>query len=76
MEYKITRQELAAQPVLVVRRRVRRAEIAATIGAALPKVFLHAQQRGLAIAWLPDYPVPGNKRRISNARNWDARYGA
>ena len=53
MEYKITRQELAAQPVLVVRRRVRRAEIAATIGAALPKVFLHAQQRGLAIAGYP-----------------------
>jgi AraC family transcriptional regulator len=53
MEYKITRQELAAQPVLVVRRRVRRAEVAATIGAALPKVFLHAQQRGLAIAGYP-----------------------
>jgi AraC family transcriptional regulator len=53
MEYKITRQELAAQPVLVVRRRVRRAEIAATIGAALPRVFLHAQQRGLAIAGYP-----------------------
>jgi AraC family transcriptional regulator len=53
MEYKITRQELAAQPVLVVRRRVRRAEIAATIGAALPKVFLHAQQRGLGIAGYP-----------------------
>src|SRR5580658_1222223 len=53
MEYKITRQELAVQPVLVVRRRVRRAEIAAEIGAALPKVFLHAQQRGLAIAGYP-----------------------
>lgn len=53
MEYKITRQELAAQPVLVVRRQVRREEIAHTIGAALPKVFLHAQQRGLAIAGYP-----------------------
>lgn len=53
MEYEIRRQELAAQPVLVVRRRVRRAEIAATIGAALPKVFLHAQQHGLAIAGYP-----------------------
>jgi AraC family transcriptional regulator len=53
MEYKITRQELTAQPVLVVRRRVRRAEIAATIGAALPQVFLYAQQRGLAIAGYP-----------------------
>jgi effector-binding domain-containing protein len=53
MEYKITRKEFAAQPVLVVRRRVRRAEIAATIGAALPKVFLHTQERGLAIAGYP-----------------------
>lgn len=53
MEYKITRQELGPQPVLVVRRRVRRAEIAATIGAALPKVLRHAQQRGLAIAGYP-----------------------
>jgi AraC family transcriptional regulator len=53
MEYSISRQELAAQPVLVVRRRVRRSEIAAAIGAALPKVFLAAQQRGIAISGYP-----------------------
>jgi AraC family transcriptional regulator len=53
MEYTISRQQLVAQPVLVVRRQVRRAEIAATIGAELPKVFLHAQQRGIAIAGYP-----------------------
>jgi AraC family transcriptional regulator len=53
MAYTISRHELAPQPVLVVRRRVRRAEIAATIGAELPKVFLHAQQRGFAIAGYP-----------------------
>lgn len=53
MEYIIEKKELAAQPVLVVRKRVRRAEIAATIGAELPKVFLHAQQRGIAIAGYP-----------------------
>jgi AraC family transcriptional regulator len=53
MKYSITRQELAAQPVLVVRRRVPRTEIAATIGAELPKVFLDAQRRGLAIAGYP-----------------------
>jgi AraC family transcriptional regulator len=53
MKYEINRRELAAQPVVVARRRVRRAEIATTIGAALPKVFLHAQQRGLAIAGYP-----------------------
>jgi AraC family transcriptional regulator len=54
MEYSISKKELAAQPVLVVRRRVRRDEIAATIGTSLPKVFLHAQQNGLAIA---DFPI-------------------
>jgi len=53
MEYQISSQELTAQPVLVVRRRVPRAAIAATIGAELPKVFLHAQQRGIAIAGFP-----------------------
>lgn len=53
MEYTVARRELATQPVLVVRRRVRRAEIAATIAAELPKVFLHAQQRGIAIAGYP-----------------------
>jgi AraC-like DNA-binding protein/effector-binding domain-containing protein len=53
MEYSVSRKELNAQPVLVVRRRVRRAEIAATIAAELPKVFLHAQQRGTAIAGYP-----------------------
>jgi AraC family transcriptional regulator len=53
MAYSVSRKELTAQPVLVVRRRVRRAEIAATIAAELPKVFLHAQQRGTAIAGYP-----------------------
>jgi AraC-like DNA-binding protein/effector-binding domain-containing protein len=53
MEYPISKRELNPQPVLVVRRRVRRAEIAATIGAELPKVFLHAQQRGIAITGYP-----------------------
>jgi AraC family transcriptional regulator len=53
MEYTILKKELATQPVLVVRRRVRRAEIAATIAAEVPKVFLHAQRRGIAIAGYP-----------------------
>jgi AraC family transcriptional regulator len=53
MEYSVSRKELTTQPVLVVRRRVRRAEIPATIAAELPKVFLHAQQRGIAIATYP-----------------------
>ena len=53
MDYTVSRKELATQPVLVVRRRVRRAEIAATVAAELPKVFRHAQQRGIAIAGYP-----------------------
>jgi AraC family transcriptional regulator len=64
MEYTITTKELAAQPVLVVRRRVRRAEIAATIGAELPKVFLCAQQRGIAIA---GYPIT---RYLETSMGW------
>ena len=46
-------KELTSQPVLIVRKTVRRTEIAATIGAELPKVFLHAQQRGIVIAGYP-----------------------
>jgi AraC-like DNA-binding protein/effector-binding domain-containing protein len=53
MEYTISKQELAPQPLLAVRRRVPRTAIAATIGAELPKVFLYAQQRGIAIAGYP-----------------------
>jgi AraC-like DNA-binding protein/effector-binding domain-containing protein len=53
MEYSVSKKELIAQPVLVVRRRIRRSEIAATIGKELPKVFLHAQQQGIAIAGYP-----------------------
>jgi AraC family transcriptional regulator len=53
MEYSVSRKELAAQPVLVVRRRVPRTEIAATIGTVLPKVFLEAQRRGIGIAGYP-----------------------
>jgi len=53
MEYSVSTKELTTQPVLVVRRRVRRAGIAAAIAAELPKVFLYAQQRGIAIAGYP-----------------------
>jgi len=53
MAYSITRKELAPQPVLVVRRRVKRSDIAATIAEVLPQIFLHAQQNGIALAGLP-----------------------
>ena len=53
MSYSIIRKELAPQPVLIVRRRVKRSDIAATIGEALPHIFIHAQQNGIALAGLP-----------------------
>jgi AraC family transcriptional regulator len=53
MTYSIEKRELSPQPVLIVRRRVKRSEIAATIGEALPHVFAYAVQRGIALAGLP-----------------------
>jgi len=53
MAYSITKKELAPQPVLVVRRRVKRSEIAATIGEVLPHIFVHAQKNGMALSGLP-----------------------
>ena len=53
MTYTITKSELLPQPVLVVRRRVKRSDIANTIGEALGHVFQYAQQNGIALAGLP-----------------------
>lgn len=53
MTYSITTKEIAGQPVLVVRRRVKRSEIAKMIGESLPLVFLHAQKIGAALTGLP-----------------------
>jgi AraC family transcriptional regulator len=53
MTYSVTRKDIAPQPVLVMRRRVKRSDIAATIGEVLPHVFAHAQHHGIALAGLP-----------------------
>jgi AraC family transcriptional regulator len=53
MTYSITTKEITAQPVLLVRRRVKRSEIAKMIGESLPRVFVHAQKTGAALAGLP-----------------------
>ena len=53
MTYSMVKKELAPQPVLVVRRRIKRSEIAATIGAALGNVFQYAQQHGIALSGHP-----------------------
>jgi AraC family transcriptional regulator len=53
MTYEVVRKELAAQPVLVVRKRVKRSEIATAIGEALPHIFQYAQQHGLSLTGHP-----------------------
>ena len=53
MAYSITRKEIAAQPVIVVRRRIKPTEVAATLGEVLGHVFQHAQQNGIALAGQP-----------------------
>ncbi len=61
MTYTVTKTSLAPQPVLMVRRSVKRSEIAATIADALQKIFLYAQQNGIALTGLPlaRYPEVG-----------------
>lgn len=61
MSYEVVKKELTAQPVLVVRKRIERTEIAATIGSVLPGIFHYAQQRGLALSGHPftRYPQIG-----------------
>jgi AraC family transcriptional regulator len=53
MTYSITKKKLAPQPVLVIRRTVKRSEIASTIAEVLPRVFQYAQQHGLALVGQP-----------------------
>jgi AraC family transcriptional regulator len=53
MTYSIAKKHISPQPVLVVRRRVKRTDIAATIGEALSQIFAYAQQHGVALAGLP-----------------------
>ena len=49
----IERQELQPQPALVLKRRIARAEIAATIAEGLGKTYPYALQNSLAIAGRP-----------------------
>jgi AraC family transcriptional regulator len=53
VSYTITREELAPQPVLVVRKRVRRADIAKTLAEQLGRIFQHAHSSAAAIAGQP-----------------------
>lgn len=53
MLYSIAKQELAPQPVLVIRKRVPRADIAKAIAETLGRIFQYAQSRGAAFAGQP-----------------------
>ncbi|HEY7336726.1 MAG TPA: AraC family transcriptional regulator [Bryobacteraceae bacterium] len=53
MTYLIEKKQLQPQAVLIVRRRVKRSEIASTIAEVLPYVFQYAQQNGIALAGQP-----------------------
>jgi len=53
MAYSIAKKQVAPQPVLVVRRRVKPSEIAATLGEVLGYVFQHAQSNGIGLAGQP-----------------------
>jgi AraC family transcriptional regulator len=53
MAYSITTTELSSQPVLVVRRRVKRPELAAALGELFGRIFQHLQRAGAALAGPP-----------------------
>ncbi len=53
MSYSISKKEIPAQPVLVVRRRIKPADVAKTLADVLGQTFQHAQQSGLALAGQP-----------------------
>ena len=61
MAYSIDKRQLEPQPVLLVRRRIKRSEIAATIGEVLGSIFQYAQQHGIALSGHPftRYPDVG-----------------
>jgi AraC family transcriptional regulator len=53
MPYSIAKKQIAPQPVIVVRRRIKPSEVAATLAEALGQVFQHALQNGIALAGQP-----------------------
>jgi len=53
MTYAIVKKDLTPQPVLLARRRIKRSDIAATIGSVLPHIFQYAQHRGVALTGHP-----------------------
>lgn len=61
MSYTIQKITLSPQPILLVRRTVKRSAIAQTIGETLPQIFAFAAQNGFALTGPPitRYPEAG-----------------
>jgi len=53
MQYEVRQTTLDPQPALVVRRRIKRSDIAGALGEMLGTVFLHAQRAGATITGQP-----------------------
>lgn len=53
MAYSITKKEIAPQPVLMVRRRVKPSAVATVLAEVLGHVFRYAQRNGIALAGQP-----------------------
>jgi len=53
VSYTIVKRGIAPQPVLVVRRRIKPADLAKTLAEVLGAVFLQAQQNGMALVGQP-----------------------
>ena len=49
----ITRQERAAQPILLIRRRIARSELQSMLAECFGRLYAHGQKAGLAIAGYP-----------------------
>jgi len=53
MVYNITRQDRQPQPVLVIRKRVKRSEVAAQLAQLFGRIFEHTQRNGIPLAGQP-----------------------
>jgi AraC-like DNA-binding protein/effector-binding domain-containing protein len=53
MPYDISRRELSPQPVLVIRKRIKRSEVAANLAQLFGRIFEHTQRNGITLAGQP-----------------------
>lgn len=53
MPVSVTRRQLDPQPALIIRRKIKSTDIAATLSDVLPKVFAFAQRHGIPLAGPP-----------------------